>query len=272
MSHPTSVNDWPDKNIPNINQELHTVYEVITELNCWDKFRQKPTEQLIKSLENHHRIMDMERELFIHTLAIMNFIAVYSWKEYCEHFTKLENMENQNIKLYKACKEGTIEEVKECIENGANDFNRGLMIALFENQKETVKFMATQNVTNLNEALHEACFMEDEDYINLFIDQGANDLDNCLYIVCSKGNKYLAEHFMYLLVTNYQAGLIGACVGNHKHLIDLMIEKGADGWNDALYTCCKLNKTELCSFFIEKGATKCIECNNQKHSELLHKE
>jgi len=129
-------------------------------------------------------------------------------------------------------KDFNIEDIKQMIENGSNDWNWGL---------------------------HIACHIGHIKIIKLMIDHGADDWNLGLFYACDGGHIEIAKFMIESGANNWNDGLRTACSCGNIEIVNLLIEKGADNYQRLN----NVNNLEFYKLYIKHGGDidkeKCVE-------------
>jgi ankyrin repeat protein len=106
-------------------------------------------------------------------------------------------------RYFKNVKNPKIEDIREMIKKGTNDFDSGLYGACEGGHIEITKFMIEHGANDWNYGLFGACLGGHIETVKLMIEHGANDFNN---------------------------GLYNACCGVHIEIAHLVIKHGADSY------------------------------------------
>lgn len=175
-----------------------------------------------------------------------------------------------NCCLVGGCKGGNHHIIKFAVDNGANDWNEGMLYACENNHIKTVKLMAKYGANDWNNGLIRACECEGSttESALYMIECGANAWNDGLSAASTKENnmefvKLMIEHG----ANNWNEGLVNACGTCNMDVVNLMIAKGADNWNEALANTFWQN-IDLKNLLVRKGATNLNELYDDDEFKL----
>ena len=127
--------------------------------------------------------------------------------------------------------------VQYCLNNGANNFEEGLIIA----SKYGLRKM-----------------------IDIFISKGVDNLDDGIGWASANKHFHLVHFFIKKGVVDWNNALIGAVTSGHFKSICFFIKKGADNFDEGMCAAAYYGYLDLVNFFISKGANKF--CSGLKHA------
>jgi hypothetical protein len=130
---------------------------------------------------------------------------------------------------------------------GANDWDKGLLGAVFNNNLHMIEYFIKLGADDFNDAMLQAIIKNNTKLINYFINIGADDFNN---------------------------GLLTATEMNNTKLIKFFIEQGADDFDAGLYTAARYGLNDLILFYIDLGANDYMTAlggaiDNNHYSDLL---
>jgi len=155
--------------------------------------------------------------------------------QYFYNINNLQLFEHENCYnlLANSIKYDNISLVNYAIEQGADNYNKGLIYAI--RHDNFVDFFISLGATNYYESMIEAIYNNNLRLVKYFVNQyGAKD---------------------------YNAGLMCAVLNGNDNLMNYFIKQGARNWNLG-YLGARCRKcVESMNFFIDKGADKQFECS-----------
>lgn len=197
---------------------------------------------------------------------------------------------NMDKALHYACYGNHFDIVKLLINEGAKDWNMGLMGACEGGHLEIASAMIKNGADNFNHGLYFACKGGYLELVNSMIKLGANECDTAMMFACREGHLQIVEflnskdelynwseflkqacigghinviHFLQLRLNNinWDACLVGTAIGGHLKLLKaIMFDINAHwnwnwDWNRGLTMACAGGSLELAKFMIQNGAT-----------------
>lgn len=145
-----------------------------------------------------------------------------------------------------ACrKEGNIEIVKLLVEyhtntNNMNNSDRikylnwGLSSACAGNNLEIVKYLVDNGADNFDDGLLATCFKGTCETADFLVKCGASKFEKCLAQACHEGHLEIAKFMIAKKATNWNEGLLNACHGGRIELVALMLDYGATNLSESL--------------------------------------
>lgn len=125
----------------------------------------------------------------------------------------------------------------------------------FAKNKKTADYLISLGANDFNYGLLGAVYQNNKIMINFYIDHGADDWNSALYQAANTDNIKLINYFIERGATDFDAALLGSIHVNNEDMIKFFISKGATDWNSAMIEAVKSNNTKLTEDFINRGAT-----------------
>jgi cytoskeletal protein CcmA (bactofilin family) len=170
---------------------------------------------------------------------------------------------NVNEFLLVSSRNGQLECAKLCVENGANNFDDALYYACRNGQLECAKFCVENGANNFNDALNYACIDGQLECAKLCVEKGANNFNHALEYACLNGHIEIAKFCVENGANNFDYALYYACSTGHLECAKFCVENGAK--DTGLEYACSNGHLEIAKFCVDSGATKCSNCNGDKH-------
>lgn len=176
----------------------------------------------------------------------------------------IDKYSQSNQLLEGACRNNNKHMIKYAIDNGADDWNKGLREACINNDIETVKLMIQHGANDWNRGLEYACMnlWENDkvkgislELIDILVEHGASDWNNSLISACNHNNIDAVKLMIQYGANNFNKGLYYACCHDNLDIFNLMIKHGANNWNECFGECYERNNINLMNLLIHKGAT-----------------
>jgi len=243
--------------------------EEFTKLKNYDDLKRKKLLQYAKDDNNEAFSI-----LFDFSLVNKKFIEeLFKYGIKLVEFFVDNGFNNWNRGIYSAAKVGNKELIDFFINKGANNWNLGMIGAAEGGYKELIDFFIEKGANNWNHGMYGAALGGHKDIVDFFIDKGADDWNLGMDAAAEGDHKDLVDFFIDKGANFWYNGMYAAARGGHKNLVDFFIEKGADDWNTGMYYAAKGGHKDIVDFFIDKGANAwnsgLIASNEGGHKELI---
>lgn len=120
------------------------------------------------------------------------------------------------------------------IKFGANDWNKGLLGSIDNNNMIMIEYFIKLGADDFNSAMIKATLNSNKKLINYFIDLGAKDFNDGLYAATQISNMKLIKFFIEKGATDFDGGLYTAARYGLDNLILFYINLGANDYLTAL--------------------------------------
>lgn len=127
--------------------------------------------------------------------------------------------------LYEACAAGNREIINYLLENGATDYDYGLLGAAYRGDRELINLMIRLGATDVNGAMEEASQCGHVDIVLDMIKRGATDVDKALAAAATGGKLEIVKMLIDWGATNYTEALEDAAENGHLSTVKYLLSK-----------------------------------------------
>jgi len=213
----------------------YSLFNIFKQLNkdtvSYKELEKQLPEDITDDLDKYLRRVNESYEYYIETAFYESIKSKHFI--FAEYFLKKINNKNAYVEDFIDIVNNALKYVIDVqsvgflVKYGANDWNKGLLGAVFNNN------------------LH---------MIDYFIKLGADEFNDAMLQAIIKNNIKLITYFINIGADDFNDGLHTATEMNNIKLINFFIEKGADDFDGGLYTAARHGLDNLISFYIDLGA------------------